>query len=143
MAPTTRKKNRISYEELDEDAFDFDWEEDESGGDFADVDKVKPPAKKKQKLAKAKDAPAAKPPFEMLPQEVLTHMMLFLDSAKDVYALSMVGSRHIRGAITIQKLPYVPLFLQEESSRHESRVSSTKESKRKLSIYPIPFACCA
>ena len=133
MAPTTRKKNRISYEELDEDAFDFDLEEDESDGDFADVDKVKPPAKKKQKLTKAKDAPAAKPPFEMLPPEVLTHMMLFLDSAKDVYALSMVGSKHIRGAITTEVVVRSAVF---SGGKQQTRIQSLiDEGIKKKAVY--------
>ena len=136
MAPTTRKKNRISYEELDEDVFDFDWEEDESG-DFAessaDVDNVKPPAQKKPKLVKAKDAPLPKPPFEMLPQEVLTHMMLFLDNARDIYSLSMVGSKHIRGAITTEVVVRSAVF---SGGKQQTRIQSLiDEGIKKKAVY--------
>ena len=112
MPPSTRKKNRISYEEPDEDTFvweDYDddafqqeAEQQQAQKNNADVENVKPPAQKKQRKDKVKDAPTTKPPFEMLPQEVLTHMMLFLDNARDIYALSMVGSKQIRGAITTE-----------------------------------------
>ena len=132
MPPSTRKKNRISYEEPDEDNFvweDFDdaifqqaeqqkdgskHEDDESD---ADVDNVKPPAQKKQKLAKAKDASVAKPPFEMLPQEVMTHTMLFLDNSRDIYSLSMVGSKHIRGAITTEVVVRSAVFAGGKQQR--------------------------
>lgn len=43
-----------------------------------------------------------RPPIEMLPKEVLGHVMLFLGSSRDVYSLSMCGSKHIRAAITTE-----------------------------------------
>ena len=147
MPPSTRKKNRISYEEPDEDTFvweDYDdaafqqaeqqQEQEQAQMNDADVDNAKPPAQKKQKLAKAKDAPgSAKPPFEMLPKDILTHMMLFVDNARDIYALSMVGSKHIRGAITTEVAVRSAVFAGGKQQRRIEEL--VKKGIQKKAVY--------
>ena len=143
MAPTTRKKNRISYAELDEDA--FEWEDEEESEDLfvgrcaaADVDNAKPPAQKKPKVDKEKDVPAAKPPFEMLPPEVVSHMMLFLDNARDIYSLSMIGSKHVRGAITTEIVVRSAVFAGEKQ-KHRITELVEKGIQKKAVYLPDTF----
>ena len=142
--PNTRKKARISYKVPDEDDIqeeDFDYGDDE--------DDRKPPAKKKPKTNKSsssssssssskkkaqKQAAAAKkkPPFEMLPQEVLQQVMLYMDDARDIYSLSMVGSKHIRSAITSEIVIRSALF---GSNVSQSRITNLLTAVENYSIH--------
>ena len=110
--PNTRKKPRISYKEVEEDEI-FEDEEDEashvqkkqksptaSSSSVANFFQNSASTSSKAIQHKLPKPPAPKPPLDILPKEILQKVMLYLDSAKDIYSLSMVGSKFLRGAIT-------------------------------------------
>ena len=111
--PNTRKKPRISYKEVEEDEI-FEDEEDEA---FPVHQKKKSRTASSSSVAsffmnssssssskttqpKLPQPPAPKPPLDILPKEMLQKVILYLDSAKDIYSLSMVGSKFLRSCLT-------------------------------------------
>ena len=131
MPISTRKKARICYKEHDDPSDDELMEEEEEFlQEQEDARKPSASLNKKRKTAsttttttKKKHAPATppkqpykpknlvKPPFEILPPEVLEQIMGYLDSARDVFSLTLgCRSRHIRSALTCELVVRSALF---------------------------------
>ena len=129
MPISTRKKARICYKEHDDPSDDELMEEEEEF--LQEQEDARKPASgsKKRKTsttatatttAKKKQAPPkqpykpknlVKPPFEILPPEVLEQIMGYLDSARDVFSLTVgCRSRHIRSALTCELVVRSALF---------------------------------
>lgn len=124
MPTSTRKKARVCYVEPEEEEFDDDDLLDDSSDQ-------KPPAKKKARKTNTTTTRSL-PPFEILPHEVLEQVMLYLDSCRDIYSLSMCGSKHIRGAISEQVVVRSALF--EGGTVASSRITQVVEA---ISNYEI------
>lgn len=97
VVQTRRKRKQISYYEADSDQDDMDMEEVDHA--MEETDQAERGNGQASKARKTRSKTPPKAPFEMIPEELLPHILSYLDNIREVYHLSNMN-KSLRNSIS-------------------------------------------